>query len=138
MKAFLNTTCRPFWILGLLINSGCGYGLQAFVSDSGKTGFLNIEPSQPIDFGAVSVGDFVQKEVVLIADGSVGVEDVFINGDMAFSLAADPPVPKILQDQAELPIKIVFEPPMIQSFNGTLVVVTGGIELERRILGSGN
>lgn len=118
--------------------SGCGYGLQSFVNDEQGSGLLSIEPAEPIDFGTISIGSYEQVQVMLVSEGSVGVEDVFIDGDDAFTFAAEPPVPKILDDQSELPIKIIFEPTMIQAYNGTLVVVTGGLELERRILGTGN
>ena len=117
--------------------NACGYGLQPFVAGEEGGGLLNIEPSQPVSFGNISVGTFEKQEVRLVAEGDVAVEDVYLDGDTAFRFEAEPPVPKILEDQTEMPIKIIFEPQSVQAYNATLVVVSGGFELERRVQGTG-
>ena len=121
----------------MLMLNACGYGLEPFVIGDASGGLLSIEPAQPINFGSLAVGTFEKQEIRLVAEGSVGVEDVYIDGDSAFRFEAEPPVPKILEDQAEMPIKIIFEPEAVQNYNATFVVVSGGFELERRVQGAG-
>lgn len=117
--------------------NGCGFGLQSFEAGEGEGGLLSIEPAEPISFGNITVGTYEKQEIRLVAEGNVAVEDVYLDGDSVFRFEADPPVPKVLEDQAVLPIKIIFEPENTQAYNATLVVFSGGFELERRVQGVG-
>lgn len=129
---------RLFGIAGLLLGlNACGYGLEPFVMGDASGGLLTIEPTRPVNFGSLSVGTFGKQEIRLVAEGAVGVEDVYLDGDSAFRFEATPPVPKLLGDQSEMPIKIIFEPLAVQSYNATFVVLSGGFELERRVQGAG-
>ena len=111
----------------MLMLNACGYGLEPFVIGDASGGLLNIEPAQPINFGSLAVGTFEKQEIRLVAEGSVGVEDVYIDGDSAFQFEAEPPVPKILEDRRNAH-QNHFEPEAVRITTPTFVVVSGGFE----------
>lgn len=114
----------------------CGYGLQSF-SPEESVGKIIIDPASPIEFGSVLVDEYKLFQATLIANGDVVIEDIYIDGDAAFTLPNELPIPKVMADGDELPVKITFSPTNPQNFNAQLIIVNGGIELERRITGTG-
>jgi hypothetical protein len=114
----------------------CGYGLQSFYPEE-SVGKIIIDPSSPIEFGSVLINEYELFQATLIANGSVVIEDIYIDGDATFALPNELPIPKVMTDGDELPVKISFSPSSPQNFNAQLVIVNGNIEVERRITGTG-
>ena len=67
--------------------NACGYGLEPVAGEEG--GLLNIEPAQPVSWKYL-VGTFEKRKNVLVAEGNVAVEDVYLDGDTAFFLRRAP------------------------------------------------
>ena len=126
----------------VLLGVGCGtVGLDPYGHLDGPR--LDILPeSDEVNFGAApSESGSTYEEIILLSAGdeSVWIEEVFLEGDDAdeFLFANSLPLPHDLPPDAEMPIKVFFEPTAIGTFRANLTVFAEGWEMSRSLMGTG-
>ena len=131
-----NISMYRFFLFGLMAQVGCGgLGLQQFKGDSGGADF-SVEPEGEILFGSLPVNDALEQSINIIAGSKVGITNVYIDNDPSdsFSLPPNLPLPILLEEGTELPVKIVFSPTSIGAYTAWVVVEAEGDTLQQRSL----
>jgi len=127
------------WLIAL---TACGsLGLQRIELGESTEGRITISPGRTVNFGRVVADAEPEDETLTLSanGGDVRVVDIWIDGQSsAFSLLSDLPLPRTMEADTEMDVRVRFQPGASGNYRAEFLVETaGGTLVSRDLKGEG-